>query len=168
VFLIHAWEHPNNQDEWQVPTAEVEATVRETFAKYNVVGFYADPAKWESYVADWEARYGKKLRVGGTQHPIEWWMTGGRSHLVAKALEKFHTSVIEGEMSHDGSSVLTRHVLNARRKVRNGTLQIAKKHPDSEDKIDAAVAAVLAWQARVDAIAKGIGAHRATAPKRIR
>jgi hypothetical protein len=169
VFLIEAWEHPDNVKEWQVPTIEVEAKVRETFAKYNVVGFYADPAKWESYVADWEARYGPKLKIGRPGHPIEWWMTGGRSGLIAKALKSFHTAVVEGEMSHNGSSVLTRHILNARRKIRNGTLQIAKQHPDSEDKIDAAVAAVLAWQARLDAVAKGIGVEKArSAPRRIR
>ena len=169
VFLIQAWEHPDDVDQWQVPTVEVEAKVRETMASFNVVGFYADPAKWESYVVDWEARYGKKLKVGRPAHPIEWWMTGGRSGLVAKALEQFHTAVVEGEMTHSGSSILTRHILNSRRKIRNGTLQIAKKHPESEDKIDAAVAAVLAWQARLDAVAKGIGAKKtASAPKRIR
>ncbi len=169
VWLIQAWEHPDNVDEWQVPTTEVEAVVRETFDKFNVVGFYADPAKWESYVADWEARYGKRLKVGPPSKPIQWWMTGGRTGLIAKALESFHTAVVEGEMSHNGSSVLTRHVLNARRKIRSGTVQIGKVHPDSEDKIDAAVAAVLAWQARVDAVAKGIG-YKPTraAPRRIR
>lgn len=169
VFLLAVWEHPDDVDEWQVPTVEVDAAVREAFERYQVVGFYADPAKWESYVADWEARFGRALKVGRPSHPIEWWMTGGRSHLVAKALDQFHTAVVEGEMTHSGSSVLTRHVLNARRKVRNGTLQIGKRHPDSEDKIDAAVAAVLAWQARVDALAKGIGSKRRTkAPKRLR
>lgn len=169
VFLIGAWEHPDTEDEWQVPTAEVDAKVAETFKAYNVVGFYADPAKWESYVVDWEATYGTKLKVGRKDHPIEWWMTGGRSGLVARALRQFHTAVVEQEMTHNGSSVLTRHVLNARMKVRNGTLQIGKKHPDSEDKIDAAVAAVLAWQARLDALAKGIGKARTPAiPRRIR
>ena len=176
IFQIKVWEEPDNWQPpandpkavWQIPTHEVEATVKETFEKHNVVGFYADPAKWESYVADWEARYGKRLKVGSPTHPIQWWMTGGRSHVVAKALEMFHTSVVEGELSHDGSATLARHVLNARRKIRNGTVQIAKKHPDSEDKIDAAVAAVLAWQARTDALAKGIGAHQTAAPRRIR
>jgi hypothetical protein len=169
VWLVRAWEHPDGLQEWQVPTAEVDAVVAETFEAHNVVGFYADPAKWESYVADWEARYGKRLKVGRQGHPVEWWMTGGRSGLIAKALDAFHTAVVEGEMSHSGSSVLTRHVLNARRKIRNRTLQIAKQHPDSEDKIDAAVAAVLAWQARIDAVARGIGvAKKTTAPRRIR
>lgn len=165
IFLIAAWEHPDNVESWQVPTVEVDAKISETFTKFNVVGFYADPAKWESYVADWEARFSKHLKIGRPGHPIEWWMTGGRSGLIAKALEQFHTAVVEGEMSHDGSSILTRHILNARRKVRNGTLQIGKKHPDSEDKIDAAVAAVLAWQARIDALAKGIGSKKKSAAR---
>jgi hypothetical protein len=53
--------------------------------------------------------------------------------------------------------------------VRGETVQIGKEHPDSPNKIDAAVAAVLAWQARLDAIAKGIGTQRPThAPRRIR
>jgi hypothetical protein len=168
IFQIAVWEHPDKVDSWQVPTVEVEAKIREQFEKFNVVGFYADPAKWESYVSDWEARYNKRLKVKSTQnHPIEWWMTGGRSGIVAKALESFHTAVVEGELSHDGSSILTRHILNARRKVRNQTLQIGKEHPESENKIDAAVAAVLAWQARLDAVAKGLS-KTLSAPQRIR
>ena len=178
VWPIRVWEQPDNwhppaddpKAVWQVPVAEVDAVVRETLANFNVVAFYADPAKFESYVADWEARYGAKLKAKATmQHPIEWWMTGGRSGLIAKAIEKAHTAVTEGEMTHNGSAVLTRHILNARRKVRHGTLQIGKEHPDSPNKIDAAVAYVLAWQARLDAIAKGLGVQKSrTAPKRIR
>lgn len=169
VFTIRVWEQPDHVTEWQVPTIEVDAVVAETFKNYNVVGFYADPAKWESYVADWEARFGAKLKVGSKKHPIEWWMTGGRSGLVAKALAKFHTSVVSGELTHDGSSDLTRHVLNARRKIRNGTVQIGKEFPDSPNKIDAVVAAVLAWQARIDAVAEGIGSKpNRVAPKRLR
>ena len=50
-----------------------------------------------------------------------------------------------------------RHVLNAgRRAVASGYL-IYKACPDSPDKIDAAYAAVMAWMARLDAVAKGIG-----------
>jgi hypothetical protein len=169
VFLIQAWEHPDNVEEWEVPTLEVDAKVKETFNSYNVVGFYADPAKWESYVADWEAKYSHKLKIqSSSKHPIEWWMTGGRSALIAKALESFHTAVVQQEMTHNGSSILTRHVLNARRVVRGKTLQIGKKHPESEEKIDAAVAAVLAWQARIDAVAKGLVKKNVHAPFRIK
>ncbi len=136
------------------------AAVHETFATYDVVGMYADPAKWESHVADWEAAYGPRLKVQATrQHPIEWWMTGGRSVLIVRALEKFHTALTEGELTHDGSSALVRHLCNARRRPGRSGLQIGKAHPDSPKKIDAAVASVLAWQCRLDAIAKGVAAE---------
>lgn len=168
LFTVGVWEQPARPEvgsdgkvvEWQVPVVEVLAAVHEAFATYDVVGMYADPAKWESHVADWEAAYGPRLKVQSTRnHPIEWWMTGGRSLLIVRALEKFHTALTEGEMTHDGSSPLVRHLLNARRRKTRTGIQIMKANPDSPDKIDAAVAAVLAWQCRLDAIAKGIAAE---------
>lgn len=165
TWLVEAWEQPEGPagDAWEVPVTAVDATVRATFAKHHVVGFYADPAKWESYIATWEADFGSHLKVKATrEHPIEWWMVGGRAAQTVRALEQFHTAVLERELSHGGprDDVLTRHVLNARRRVSRSGLQIAKEHPDSARKIDAAVAAVLAWNARVDAIAKGLAAPR--------
>ncbi|MCX4971171.1 terminase [Streptomyces sp. NBC_00654] len=165
LFTIGVWEQPERPQlgpdgapiDWQVPVVEVLAAVHEAFATYDVVGFYADPAKWESHVADWEAAYGPRLQVQATRnHPVEWWMTGGRSTLIVRALEKFHTALTEGELTHDGASALVRHLCNARRRPSRSGLQIAKAHPDSPNKIDAAVASVLAWQCRLDAIAKGV------------
>lgn len=164
LFLLGCWEQPDGPfgQDWQVPIAEVLATVEDAFRDYNVVGMYADPARWESHVAKWEADHGRRLKVkASTQHPIEWWMTGGRSFQIVRALEKFRSSVVDGELSHDGSSVLMRHVLNARRRSSRTGIQIMKEHPDSPNKIDAAIAAVLAWQARVDAMAKGLGRKKA-------
>lgn len=160
LFLLGCWEQPDGPQgrDWEVPTAEVLATVADAFRRFRVVGMYADPAKWESHVATWEAKYGRRLRVkASVTHPIEWWMTGGRSNLTVRALEKFRSSVVDQELSHDGSSALTRHVLNARRRSSRSGIQIMKEHPESPRKIDAAVAAVLAWQCRVDAVAKGLG-----------
>lgn len=168
LFTLGVWEQPERMPvgpdgkpvEWQVPVVEVLAAVHDAFDTYDVVGMYADPAKWESHVADWEAAYGPRLKVQATRnHPIEWWMTGGRSTLIVRALEKFHTALTEGELTHDGSSALVRHLVNARRRPSRSGLQIAKAHPDSPAKIDAAVAAVLAWQCRLDAIAKGVAAE---------
>lgn len=160
LFLLGCWEQPDGPfgQDWQVPTIEVLAAVEDAFREYKVVGMYADPARWESHVAKWEADHGRRLKLkSSTQHPIEWWMTGGRSNQIVRALEKFRSSVVDGELSHDGSSVLTRHILNARRRESRSGIQIMKEHPDSPRKIDAAIAAVLAWQARVDAMAKGLG-----------
>ncbi|WP_431784338.1 terminase [Streptomyces chumphonensis] len=168
LFTIGVWESPTRPEigpdgqpvEWRVPVVEVLAAVHEAFETYDVVGMYADPAKWESHVADWEAAYGPRLKVQATRnHPVEWWMTGGRSNLIVRALEKFHTALVEGELTHDGASALVRHLLNARRRKTRSGIQIGKAHPDSADKIDAAVAAVLAWQCRLDAVAKGIAAE---------
>ncbi|MER7053481.1 terminase TerL endonuclease subunit [Streptomyces sp. NPDC000351] len=170
LFLLGCWEQPEGPfgQDWQVPTVEVLAAVEDAFSDYKVVGMYADPAKWESHVAKWEADHGRRLKLkASTQHPIEWWMTGGRSFQIVRALEKFRSSVVDGEMTHDGSSVLTRHILNARRRESRSGIQIMKEHPDSARKIDAAIAAVLAWQARVDAMAKGLGRKKSSKGGRV-
>ena len=47
---------------------------------------------------------------------------------------------------------------NARRRTRGGKLTVAKEHDYSSRKIDACVAAILAWQARLDAVSRGVTA----------
>lgn len=159
LFEVAVWEQPDGPAgrDWWVPVAEVEAAIRSTFQRYRVVGFYADPAAdWRSYVADWEYTYGRRLKVRASQqHPIEWWMN--RSNLVVRALEQLHAAIVNADLTHDGSFALTRHMLNARRRPSRSGLTIAKEHPSSRRKIDAAIAAMLAWQARVDAVSKGLG-----------
>lgn len=161
---LNVWEQPDGPagDEWRVPVDEVDAEVGEAFSRYQVAGFYADPAKWEGVVAGWEATYGDRLQVKSTRtNPIEWWMTGGRSTLIVRALDAFHSAVVDRELSHDGNHTLTRHVLNARRRTSRSGIQIHKEHPDSTKKIDAAIAAVLAWQARLDAVSSGVATEEA-------
>jgi hypothetical protein len=171
IFEIRVWEQPDGPagEGWEIPTAEVDFEVRKAFDTYNVVGMFADPARWESYIATWESDYGKKLKVKSSlNHPIEWWMTGNRSYLVVRAVEQFHNAVVDRELTHDGGLALTRHVLNARRRVGRSGLTIAKEHPDSRNKIDAAVAAVLAYQARLQALSKGEATKATFVPRRIR
>ena len=170
LFEIRIWEQPEGPagEGWEVPITEVDYEVRQAFENYKVVGMFADPAKWESYVAQWEADFGKKLKVKSSQaHPIEWWMTGNRSYLVVRALEQFQNAVIDKELTHSGLA-LTRHVLNARRRLGRSGVSIAKEHPESPNKIDAAVAAVLAYQARLQALSKGEATKTTFVPRRIR
>jgi phage terminase large subunit-like protein len=170
LFEIRIWEQPEGPagEGWEVPITEVDFEVRQAFENYKVVGMFADPAKWESYVAQWEADFGKKLKVKSSQaHPIEWWMTGNRSYLVVRALEQFQNAVIDKELTHSGLA-LTRHVLNARRRLGRSGVSIAKEHPESPNKIDAAVAAVLAYQARLQALSKGEATKTTFVPRRIR
>lgn len=170
------WEQPPNwpkDRDWTVPAADVDRAVDEIFRRYKVVGFFADPAKWETYVARWEAKYSAKLKVKASrEHPIEWWFTGGRAHLIVQAVREFHDAVVDqhDDFSHDGSYALTRHVLNARRRMSRAGLQIAKENPESPKKIDAAIAGVLAVRARRAALSAGVHLQQTDTyvPKRIR
>ncbi|TQF03922.1 terminase [Kitasatospora acidiphila] len=159
LFQLAVWEQPEGPagEGWEVPIIEVLAAVDDAFDQYSVVGFFADPAKWEGHVNTWEARYGPRLTVkASANHPIEWWMTGGRASLTVRALEILHNAIVDQEMTHDGSFALTRHVLNARRRVGRSGITIAKDHPSSPRKIDGAIAATLAFKARMDALASGV------------
>ena len=70
------------------------------------------------------------------------------------AVERFRTDVTTERLHHTGDSTLTRHVLNAQtRETRGGGYWLTKDRPGSKHKIDMAVAAVLAYEARADALA---------------
>lgn len=159
LFEIGVWEQPAGAagDGWEVPKAEVLAAVEGAFDRYDVVGFFADPAKWQEHVTGWEATYGTQLKVKASrQHPVEWWMTGGRAIQIVRATQRLLDAILERECTYDGSYALTRHLLNARRREGRTGIQIAKEHPDSPRKIDAAVAAILAFEARSQAVAQGL------------
>lgn len=175
LFELAVWEQPTGPAGagWAVPEAEVNAAVHDTFARYNVVGFYADPSKWESVIGQWEGRYHARLKVkASSAYPMRWSTAakGGDSSRMALALEQFHNAVIDRQLTHDGSFHLTQHVLNARRRARPSGVQIGKEHPESARKIDAAVAAVYAWQARLAAVAANVEARvsQSFVPRRLR
>jgi phage terminase large subunit-like protein len=152
-WLPGLWECPRNVQEWEVPADEVIQCVDELFDTYNVWRMYCDPPYWESIVAAWAGKYGEK-RV------LEWWTN--RNKPMAYAIKALNTAVTSGELSHDGSPHLTRHIGNAVRKylrIRDEDghplWTIYKERSDSPHKIDAAMAAILSWEARCDALTAG-------------
>ena len=163
LFEIRVWEQPDGiaGRGWTPNALEVDAEVRSAFDRWSVVGFYADPSGWETHIAEWEARYGRRLKVQASRsEPIAAWPRG-KDTRASDYVDQFRTAVVNQELSHDGSSALTRHVLNARRRATHrGRYLIYKKFPDSPDKIDAAYAAVMAWKARTDALSAGVGGSR--------
>ena len=137
-----------------MPAVEVDAVVRDLFERYTVWRMYADPAHWQSWVAKWIGEFGKE-RV------IEWWTN--RPRQMSVALEGFDTAIKTGTLSHDGDKRLERHIGNSRRKdlpqrdeQGKPLWLIQKERHDSPHKIDLAMAAVLGWEARTDAIASGV------------
>jgi hypothetical protein len=172
LFELGVWEQPDGPtgDGWSAPIEQIEATVADTFKTYQVVGMYCDPAaKWSGRIDAWEGKWASKLKIRGhvSGHPMYWWMSGRRGVAVADALNRMYEAVAEKQIRHLGEKSLTAHVLNARRRHGAQGIQIHKEHPDSLNKIDAAVAAVLAYTARQDALAKGIGLKSRGVPKRI-
>ncbi|MGI8753584.1 MAG: terminase [Acidimicrobiales bacterium] len=152
VELLGCWQAREDEKDWEVPDALVDAAVRDAFERFNVVGFYADPAGWQSQLGAWEVAFARRLKVKASQnHPTHFWTS--LTNRMVQTLAAFEEAVTNGDMTHDGSFRLTQHVLNARRcpSPRAG-LQISKDYPDSPNKIDCAVAAALAWRARLDSI----------------
>ncbi|MEU1881882.1 terminase TerL endonuclease subunit [Streptosporangium sp. NPDC020072] len=146
LFLLGIWEKPETDDDWEVDVLEVDATLAEAFKTYRVEWVYADPAFWQDIVGRWAAEHGDKK-------VFEFWTN--KDTRMSQAIERFHTATVTGQLKHDGNGTIARHVLNARKRlVRAGTL-IRKEAPRSRKKIDAAVAAILAYEARGDAIADG-------------
>lgn len=161
--LLGCWEKPDGPagDGWQVDRQAVDAAVFAAFERFNVVGFYADPAYWADTIDRWMAEFGPRLRVRASQQrPLEWWTN--RPKAMVDALERFHEAVLTGQLTHDGGTVLARHVLNARRRVGRSGITISKEFPGSPRKIDAAMAAVLAYECRGDAVTAGYARPKRT------
>ena len=153
-WVVGVWEKPFGLAEWEVPVAEVEATVADIFQRYDVWRMYADPPYWEVWVAKWAGEF-------GAERVMEWWTN--RTKAMAYAIKSFANAITSGELTHDGNVAYTRHIGNAVRRVL--TLKddqgvplwtMYKERPDSPHKIDLAVAGVLSWEARCDAIAAGM------------
>lgn len=146
IFPVKVWENPHTSDDWEVDVLEVDAAMAEAFKTYRVEWVYADPAYWQDIVGRWAIEFGDR-------HVFEFWTH--RDTPMAQAVERFETAVRTRQLSHTGDPTLTRHVLNARtREVRAGVV-LRKETKRSKKHIDAAMAAILAFQARADAIADG-------------
>lgn len=148
--LIQIWEKPNTEGDWTVPVAEVNAMVDYCFENFDVFSFYYDPPYWQEAGAMWDEKYPGRV--------IEW--PTRNLNRIYYAIRAYQEAIANGEIAHDGDQDLVRHIGNAgrnevnsvdeegRRKFRLGKLA---KHR----KFDAAMAAVLSWQARLDALKKG-------------
>lgn len=157
TWLEGLWERPEKTDDWEVPESEVTSKVADIFDRWKVWRLYADPPYWESTVAAWEARFRSFDRK---QAVVPWWTNRWRQ--VGYACRSLAGAIRAGEIRHqvDDRDDLTRHVRNCVRRPVNARDEegrplwtIAKPAPGR--KIDAAMALILAWEARTDAIAAG-------------
>lgn len=182
IELIGLWECPAGPEGegWQVDREAVDAAVAHAMRWFNVAGFYLDPPYWADYADVWHHEFAEKMQVKATvRRPLEWWTN--RPTAVVAALQRFHEAVLEERLSYTPAEdragreaelalALQRHALNARRAPSRAGLQIRKEFPKSPKKIDGVMAAVLAWEARGDAVAAGVKAPdpEAFMPRRVR
>lgn len=143
--LLAAWEAPGIAG-WEVPVDEVDNALADAMERYRVVRGYLDPPLWRSEIEGWARLYGDSaIRKFDTT----------KVRMVG-AVERFRTDVTARTLKYAGSELLTRHVLNAQvKEARGGGYWLSKDRPGSGHKIDAAIAAVLAYEARADALAAG-------------
>lgn len=165
MWEIGVWEQPEGPAGvgWMVPKDEVDEMVDKVFEQFTVVGFYADPAYWIEYVSKWERKYRSRLKTKVTpSSPIKFYMLGSWTKRAALMITEFRNAIINGNMKHYSlsESAFSRHVINAREREKNGVKSIGKETPHSEKKIDAAVAAAMAWQARIDVLSVTDGARK--------
>ena len=137
----------------EIDRAAVDLAVRRAFERWDVVGFYGDLHPWESYIDRWAEELGADLVVKASpRHGVAWDMRG-RLGQFTTACERLQAAILEGAVSHDGSTMMRQHFHNARRRPNRFGVGVGKEHRESSRKIDAVPAAVLARLGRADYLA---------------
>lgn len=147
IFTIGVWQ-PRAAHEDDKPMVDVQAVddrVYFAFATWNVIGFYADVREWESFTkVAWPERYRDQLEIWATSRgvqqpePIAWDMRG-KDFQFTTAAELAEAEIMQHSFTHDGSALLTEHVLNARRHEGRYGITVRKESRKSSKKIDACV-----------------------------
>lgn len=157
LLIIEKPDGPEAED-WRVDEVAVDAAVAHAFSEYKVEAFFADPPHWQDRIDAWELEYGERLAVKAGHDAIRWWTK--RDAPMALALERFHLNLTATEngapmVRMSANPVFVRHMTNARRWPRRGGVVIGKEGKNSVRKMDAAMAATLAFEARARVLAGG-------------
>ncbi|GAB2497178.1 terminase large subunit [Promicromonospora xylanilytica] len=135
VFVVDIWANPGD-DRWRVPRAEVSQAVDAAFDRFNVQELQADPWGWRSEIEAWAKTHGEKK--------VMEWNTGAAARM-APATDRLYQAIGTGRVTHDGDERLTAHMQNAVAKPTPMGDLVKKDKRMSKHKIDAAVAAIVAF-----------------------
>jgi len=136
LFVLGLWEHPGGNANWTVDHDAVEATVMDAFRRFDVVEMSADPPYWSQQLSRWAELYGEDRVLA--------FNTAVRKRM-AEACSSFYQAVVAEGVSHDGHAGMARHIDNAVLKETAQGAYITKEDKSSPRKIDAAIAAVIAY-----------------------
>jgi phage terminase large subunit-like protein len=136
LFVLGLWEHPGGNVAWKVDHDAVEAAVHKAFERFDVVEMSADPPYWGQQLMRWTELYGDDRVLA--------FNTFVRKRMAA-ACSSFYQAATSAGLTHDGHVGLARHVDNAVLKETAQGAYITKEDKASPRKIDAAIAAVIAY-----------------------
>ena len=167
----HGW-NVRKQGTWRSPRAEVDAAVRATWDRYDVVWFGVDPSPtrddeddalyWQSIIDGWRRDFGPKLKIwatpGAQGDPVRFDMRlsqpGSRQRMTRYTeTAEWVALQIDGDdgngnkdeepdFTWDGSSQLRLHIHNARRRPNQWGVSLGKITRDSNKLVDLAVCMV--------------------------
>ncbi|GAC81236.1 hypothetical protein SAMN04488550_4134 [Gordonia malaquae] len=151
---IGIWQAPDGAAgrDWEIDRTAVDGVVRNVFGRYDVVGFFADVALWESYVDQWSIDFRDQLAVKASpRSSVGWDMRGGKRDLTL-ANESLVSAVVDERVrfttGRPVDTLMRTHVLNARRRLNSFGLSFGKEHRESARKVDGWAALLLADMAR--------------------
>lgn len=135
LWVEGLWEDPGDRG-WRVPREDVDQAVATAFDRYNVVELACDPWGWRSEIEAWSKRHGERR--------VAEWNTGAAQRM-APATDRLYQAVVGREVTHDGDTRLAAHIAHCvAKRTPMGDL-VAKDKKGSPRKIDAAVAAIVAY-----------------------
>lgn len=139
---------PADSADGRVSREQVSVALAEVFDRFEVSRFYCDPPRWETDIEQWALTFGEDVVV-------EW--PTYRPRPMHEALERFLTDLQAKRITHDGCPLTASCMANARKLAKLSDRYLLGK-PAQTQKIDAAMASVLAHEAAADARAAGWGA----------
>lgn len=134
----------------KIPRHEVRAAVDELFTVYDIERGYFDPEDWDTQIDDWALEHGE-------EHVIAW--RTNRVNPMYDAIRRFETDLVTGVLTHDDCGITEVHVGNAVKVPKPAQKYVLGKPTDAQ-KIDMAMASILAHEAAADARAAGWTAKR--------
>lgn len=157
--LVGGWERPADlpdDEQWEIDEAEVTATLDHVMDTYDVWKMYGDPPHWTETMGSWATKHPDKVE--------EWWTA--RPKVMAYTLREYVEAIDSASIAFGGAGEehddLIRHLGNAGRKDlkilddHGQPLWILQKQDGRADlKFDFAMASVLSWKARLDAVKSG-------------
>ena len=175
VFSLGGWQRPHGDrgKGWLAPREDVDATVREAFARWSVQWFGVDPSPatddstevqyWAPTIDAWHRNFHRDVALWATPgaqgssvlFDLRMSARGGsdRNRLFTEAAMQTALDIDEADLddpslTHDGDAMLRRHVQHARRRPNQWGISLSKKNRDSKDLVDYAVTMVGARMGR--------------------